>query len=87
MSEALANLDLILETITDGILVVDKLGFVLYTNKSAEHIFAQPSLLGSKLAVPICSGDAPLEINIIRPDGFGWADLRCVPIDWKNQQA
>ncbi len=87
MPEALANLDLILETITDGILVVDKLGYVLYTNRSAERIFAQNGLLGTKLAIPISPSDAPLEINLIRRKGLGWAELRSAPIEWHGQQA
>lgn len=88
MTEALTNLDLILETITDGILVVDELGFVLYTNQSAERIFDRDSMKGTKLAIPVSPSSAPQEINLIRRSGgIGWAELRSTPIKWKDQQA
>jgi diguanylate cyclase (GGDEF)-like protein/PAS domain S-box-containing protein len=87
MPQALANLDLILETITDGILVVDELGFVLYTNQSAERIFDRDALLGTKLAIPVSASEVPQEINLIRRSGLGWAELRSAPINWRGQQA
>ena len=87
MTPALANLDLILETITDGILVVDELGFVLYTNRSAERIFDQDALLGTKLAIPVSPSDAPQEINLVRRSGLGWAELRSAPIEWEGRKA
>jgi len=87
MPQALANLDLILETITDGILVVDELGFVLYTNQSAERIFDRDALLGTKLAIPVSASEDPQEINLIRRSGLGWAELRSAPINWRGQQA
>ncbi|MFI3155903.1 MAG: EAL domain-containing protein [Methylococcaceae bacterium] len=87
MTAALANLNLILETITDGILVVDRLGFVLYTNQSAERIFDQDALLGTKLAIPVSSGETPQEINLVRRSGLGWAELRSAPIEWDGRRA
>lgn len=88
MTEALTNLDLILETITDGILVVDELGFVLYTNQSAERIFDRDAIRGTKLAIPVSPSNAPQEINLIRRNGsLGWAELRSTPIKWEDQQA
>ncbi len=87
MTAALANLNLILETITDGILVVDRLGFVLYTNRSAERIFDQDALLGTKLAIPVSPSDVPQEINLVRRSGLGWAELRSAPIVWNGERA
>ncbi|MCX7095779.1 MAG: EAL domain-containing protein [Methylobacter sp.] len=87
MTAALANLNLILETITDGILVVDRLGFVLYTNRSAERIFDQDALLGTKLAIPVSPSDVPQEINLVRRSGLGWAELRSAPIIWNGKRA
>jgi diguanylate cyclase (GGDEF)-like protein/PAS domain S-box-containing protein len=87
MSETVANLDLILKTITDGILVVDELGFVLYSNQSAERIFDRGELLGTKLAIPVSPDDKPQEINLIRRSGLGWAELRSTPIQWDDKKA
>ena len=38
MTETQINIELILATITDGIVVVNQHGIVLYANQSAEHI-------------------------------------------------
>ncbi|MFI3186326.1 MAG: EAL domain-containing protein [Methylococcaceae bacterium] len=86
MTAALTNLDLILETITDGILVVDDQGTVLFSNNSAEQIFDR-KLLNTKLAIPISPSSVPQEINLIRRSGLGWAEFRSTPIEWENQQA
>lgn len=85
--ETLAKLNLILDTITDGILVVDTQGLVLYANHSAERILDRGALLGKMLAIPVGSSDAPLEINLVRRSGFGWAELRSAPIEWEDAQA
>ncbi|MDD1609639.1 MAG: EAL domain-containing protein [Methylococcaceae bacterium] len=86
--EIFDNLQLILDAITDGIVVVNHLGNVLYTNHSAERIFERDNLLGKTLAIPVNTNiDAPQEINLVRPSGIGWAELRAAPIQWQGKQA
>jgi PAS domain-containing protein len=87
MTEYLANFQLILATISDGIVVVDQRGVVLYANESAERLFERGELLGKDLAVPIHSGEIRQDINLIRPSGIGWAELRSAPITWDKQPA
>jgi two-component system, cell cycle sensor histidine kinase and response regulator CckA len=87
MTETQANLELILSTITDGVVVVDQSGIVLYANQSAEHIFERGDLLGSELAIPLSPISSYHDINVIRPSGIGWAELRSSPIIWKGRAA
>lgn len=81
------NLNLILDTITDGIVVVDHLGLVLYANQSAYSIFDRKKLLGTKLAIPVGTSKEPLEINLIRRNSLGWAELRSAPLEWQGLPA
>lgn len=87
MTENLINFQLILTTISDGIVVVDSRGVVLYANESAERLFERGELVGKYLAVPIHSGETRQDINLIRPSGIGWAELRSAPITWDKQAA
>jgi diguanylate cyclase (GGDEF)-like protein/PAS domain S-box-containing protein len=85
--EMFNNLQLILDAITDGIVVVNHLGNVLYTNHSAELIFERDNLLGKTLAIPVNTSNTPQEINLVRASGIGWAELRAAPIQWQGKQA
>lgn len=85
--DALANLNLILDTITDGIVVVDQVGVVLYANHSARGIFGRDGLVGTKLAIPLNPSIEPLEINLVRRGGLGWAELRSAPLSWQGRSA
>jgi len=82
------NLQLILDAITDGIVMVDRLGKVLYSNRSAERIFERDNLIGKTLAIPVnTSTNTPQEINLLRPSGLGWAELRSASIQWQGNDA
>ncbi len=87
MTETHANIELILSAITDGIVVVDQHGIVLYANQSAEQIFERGDLPGCDLAVPLSPSVAHQDINLIRRSGIGWAELRSSPITWEGQAA
>lgn len=86
--EIFDNLQLILDAITDGLVVVDSLGKVLYSNYSAERIFEHGTLINKTLAIPLNTNlNTPQEINLVRPSGIGWAELRAAPIQWHDTQA
>ncbi|MCX7193000.1 MAG: EAL domain-containing protein [Proteobacteria bacterium] len=87
MTETKANIELILATITDGIVVVNQHGTVLYANQSAEHIFDRGELQGRDLAIPLSVSSACQDINLIRHSSIGWAELRSSPITWEKQLA
>jgi len=85
VTESRLNFELLLSTITDGIVVVDRHGIVLYANKSAEQIFERGPLPGKDLAIPVAPGGTYQEINLIRPGGIGWAELRSSPVTWNGE--
>ncbi len=87
MTETESSFELILSTITDGVVVVDQLGKVVYANRSAELIFERGALLGKDLAVPLHPDATFQDINLIRRSGIGWAELRSAPVTWNNKPA
>jgi diguanylate cyclase (GGDEF)-like protein/PAS domain S-box-containing protein len=84
MTDTIPRLALILKTITDGVLVVDAAGIVLYANESAERLIGQGALQGTAFAIPIVPGDASLDINLFRGGELAWAEMRATPIQWEG---
>lgn len=81
-----SKLDLILGTITDGVLVVDSQGVVLYANQAAEKLLARSPIVGQSLAIPVDpDSNGYQDINLIRPNGLAWAEMRSAPLDWDDQ--
>ncbi|HEY8038077.1 MAG TPA: EAL domain-containing protein [Methylobacter sp.] len=86
MATHLSKLDLILNTITDGVLVVDNHGIVLYANQAAEILLARSPLIGQSLAVPVNPDKNNYQdINLIRPSGLAWAEMRSAPLEWDGR--
>jgi signal transduction histidine kinase len=82
----LSKLDLILDTITDGVLVVDSQGIVLYANQAAEILLARSPLIGQSLAIPVNPDkNNHQDINLIRPNGLAWAEMRSAPLEWDGR--
>jgi PAS domain S-box-containing protein len=81
-----SKLDLILDTITDGVLVVDSQGVVLYANQAAEKLLARSPIIGQSLAIPVNPDkNSYQDINLIRPNGLAWAEMRSAPLEWDGQ--
>jgi PAS domain S-box-containing protein len=82
MPQTLKQLNLILDTITDGVMVVDPQGNVIYANQAAEQLLERGSLIGHSLAIPIPADKIQFQdINLIRPSGIAWAELRSAPLE------
>jgi len=82
MMQPLSKLGLILNTITDGVIVVDKQGIVLYANQAASLLLEQKDLTGKALGIPLSPDTERQEINLIRASGFAWAEFSAAPILW-----
>jgi len=88
MPQTLKQLNLILDTITDGVMVVDPQGVVIYANQAAEQLLERGSLIGHSLAIPISADKIQFQdINLIRPSGIAWAALRSTPLEWEGAPA
>ncbi|WP_415880395.1 EAL and GGDEF domain-containing protein [Methylomonas sp. TEB] len=88
MPQTLKQLNLILDTITDGVMVVDPQGSVIYANQAAEQLLERGSLIGHSLAIPISADKIQFQdINLIRPSGIAWAELRSTPLEWEGAPA
>ncbi|MGZ5076872.1 MAG: hybrid sensor histidine kinase/response regulator, partial [Methylobacter sp.] len=73
-------------TIADGVLVVNNHGVVLYANQAAEVLLARSPIVGQSLAIPFNPDkNSHQDINLIRPDGFIWAEMRSSPLEWDGQ--
>lgn len=88
MPQTLKQLNLVLDTITDGVMVVDPQGFVLYANQAAEQLLERGCLIGQSLAIPIPNDKIQFQdINLIRPSGIAWAEMRSAPLQWEGAAA
>ena len=88
MPQTLKQLNLILDTITDGVMVVDPNGTVLYANQAAEQLLERGGLIGQSLAIPIPSDQIRYQdINLIRRSGIAWAEMRSAPLEWEGTPA
>ncbi len=88
MAQTHKQLKLILDTITDGVMVVNPKGTVIYANQAADQLLERGSLIGQSLAIPIPTDKIQFQdINLIRPSGIAWAELRSTPLEWDDSQA
>ncbi|WP_313951652.1 diguanylate cyclase domain-containing protein [Accumulibacter sp.] len=81
----------IVETTSDGILILDLKGKVLYCNPSACALFNKPAaeLLGAGLGVPVVAESQGTEIQILRSIGNrpGYAQVRAQRTLWGGRDA
>lgn len=79
----------LIETTADGVLVVDRLGKVLYANPAAERIFghSMDELLHVPLGRPVVAGEVA-ELTVHRPGGRpADVEMRVVEVLWEGQPA
>ena len=79
MTENLINFQLILTTISDGIVVVDQRGAMFYANESPERLFERGELAGKIWPRPSIRRN-PSRHQPHSPRGMGRAELRLAPI-------
>lgn len=79
----------IIESISDGILVLDSQGKIIFTNPVAAQMFnrSPQQLLGFELGAPI-SNNGSFDLNIHQAHGaLGIAECLVAPIHWQGQEA
>lgn len=79
----------IIDSVSDGIIVLDSQGDILFANPVAVVMFRRPleELIGLQLGVPLIEGRA-FDLNIHRGTGeMGVAECLVAPIQWQGQQA
>lgn len=82
-------LQVILDAIADGVVVVDMDGLIRFLNPAAQRLFDRPrmELLGSPFGLPLIKDD-PVEMDIVRPGGAVLtAEVRAVQIEWAGRPA
>lgn len=80
----------IIESLADGIVIVDKQGVIRFANPSAAKLFTRSpeALVGSELGTPLVAGETT-EMEIVRRGGgeLVYAELRVVQTEWEGEPA
>lgn len=78
----------IIQTMADGIIVVDEDGVIRFANEAAERLFGRDveELVGRSFGYPLVTQDSA-EIDVVRGDGVRIAELRVVDTDWDGGPA
>lgn len=88
MAKTLKQLNLILDTTTVGILVVNPGSVVLYANQAAEELLEQGGLLGQSVALPLIAETGLIhDIHWMRKSGMAWLEIRSAPLTWESTPA
>ena len=80
----------IIESLADGIVIVDHRGVIRFANPAAARLFTRSpeTLVGSSLGIPLVAGETT-EMEIVRRGGgeVVYAELRAVDTDWEGEKA
>ncbi len=78
----------IIESLADGIVVVDRRGDIRFANPAAARLFNRPAkdLIGTPFGTPVIAGETT-EMEIVRRGGGDvvYAELRVVDTDWEGE--
>jgi signal transduction histidine kinase len=83
-----AKLRPIIESLADGIVIVDGRGDIRFANPAAARLFNRPAadLIGTAFGTPLVAGETT-EMEIVRRGGgdIVYAELRVVETDWEGE--
>jgi len=86
--ESWNRLRAIIESLADGIVIVDRRGFIRFANPAAARLFTRSpeALLGTSLGTPLVAGETT-EMEIVRRGGgeVVYAELRVVDTEWQGE--
>jgi signal transduction histidine kinase len=82
---AAAHLQLLVRTLTEGILVIDERGTIVFANPSAELLFhSEPGkILGTRFGYPVAEGMAEVKVPLAG-QGSKVLEMRAVKCDWNG---
>jgi PAS domain-containing protein len=87
--DAWNRLRAIIESLADGIVIVDPRGSIRFANPAAARLFNRTTegLIGTELGTPLVAGETT-EMEIVRRGGgdIVYAELRVVNADWEGEQ-
>lgn len=89
MDQTEPSLRNIIKKNADGMLIVDREGFIRFVNPAAETLFGKKSkeLLGTRFGFPLTGGEIT-EIDVFRQHGnIAVAEMRVVEIEWHGDVA
>lgn len=81
------HLSRILQAVTDGIVVVNQTGTVVFANRSAAEILGRTELLGRHFGIALPDDSGRSDVNLVRAGGLGWAELRTARMVWDDADA
>ena len=76
--------------LSDGVLVIDRDGCLVFLNPAAEHLLGRPAaeLLGEHVGLPTVAGAPWVEIDLVTSDGSGRvAEMQVAEVEWDGQPA
>ncbi|MDB4900540.1 MAG: sensor protein, partial [Gemmatimonadetes bacterium] len=80
----------IIESLADGIVIVDRHGVIRFANPAAARLFTRSpeALIGTPLGTPLTAGETT-EMEIVRRGGgeIVYAELRVVETEWEGEPA
>src|SRR5688500_11176137 len=78
----------IIESLADGIVIVDQAGVIRFANPAAARLFTRTpeALVGTPLGTPLTAGETT-EMEIVRRGGgeVVYAELRVVDTEWEGE--
>ena len=77
----------LIESLADAVVVINLRGEVIYANPAAETLFGRgvESLCGQPFGFPASGGECT-DVQVIRPSGICYAEMRVVQSQWDGQE-
>ena len=88
--ESSGQLRELIAQLSDGVLVVDREGCLLFLNPAAEHLLGRPAqeLLGENIGFPMLAAGFAMELDLVTSDGSERvAEMQVAEVDWDGEPA
>jgi diguanylate cyclase (GGDEF)-like protein/PAS domain S-box-containing protein len=88
--ESSGQLRELIAQLSDGVLVIDREGSLLFLNPAAEHLLGRPAeaLLGENIGFPLLAAGFAMEIDLVTSDGSERiAEMQVAEVEWDGETA